>query len=103
MKRNRTRSREPAVIPNSRWLAYATAGAASTLACASSAEAEIHYSGRVNHDFALGSFAGPLDPRITLHLNVGTGTQIGNSTNNFGAVFIRSATQHNFIGTFLGT
>jgi hypothetical protein len=103
MKPKRTRSRKAAVIPNSRWLAYATAGAASTLACASSAEAEIHYSGRVNHDFALGSFAGPLDPRITLHLNVGTGTQIGNSTNNFGAVFIRSATQHNFIGTFVGT
>ena len=37
----------PAKIPSSRWLAYATAGAATVLTSASSAEAEIHYSGRV--------------------------------------------------------
>jgi hypothetical protein len=35
-------------VPETRWLAYATAGAASALACANSAEAEIHYSGLVN-------------------------------------------------------
>ena len=35
-------------ISETRWLAYATAGAASALACANSAEAEIHYSGNVS-------------------------------------------------------
>ncbi len=45
MKPNRARSRKPAVITNSRWLAYATASAASAFSCANSAEATIHYSG----------------------------------------------------------
>jgi hypothetical protein len=35
-------------ISNSRWAAYAAAGAASALTCANSAEAEIHYSGNVS-------------------------------------------------------
>jgi len=35
-------------ISETRWLAYVTAGAASALACANSAEAEIHYSGHVS-------------------------------------------------------
>lgn len=38
-------------IPAARWLAYATASAASALAGASPAEAEIHYSGTVNTQF----------------------------------------------------
>src|SRR5262249_11549039 len=91
---------KPASIPYSRWAAYATAGAASTLACASSAEAEIHYSGIVNHNFANGRFAGPLDPGLKLELTVGTGTQIGNNTGAFGAIFIRD---QRFIGEFAGT
>src|SRR5262249_23151420 len=91
---------KPASIPYSRWAAYATAGAASTLACASSAEAEIHYSGIVNHNFANGRFAGPLDPGLKLELTVGTGTQVGNNTGAFGAVFIRD---QRFIGEFAGT
>ncbi len=44
MKPQRTHSKKPAVIPNSRWFAYATAAAASAFTCAS-AEASIHYSG----------------------------------------------------------
>ncbi len=51
MKLNRVRSRKPAVITNSRWLAYATAGAASAFTCANS-EASIHYSG------IIGSYSG---------------------------------------------
>jgi hypothetical protein len=51
MKPNRARSRKPAVITNSRWLAYATASAASALVCANSAEATIQYSGRINQVF----------------------------------------------------
>ena len=51
MKLGRTHSRKPAVITSSRWLAYATAGAASTFTCANSAEATIHYSGRIGAFF----------------------------------------------------
>jgi len=38
-------------VSNARWLAYATASAASVLAAGPSAEAEIHYSGLVNFRF----------------------------------------------------
>ena len=38
-------------ISNPRWLAYATAGAATALGSATSAEAEIHYSGLINVRF----------------------------------------------------
>jgi hypothetical protein len=48
MKPNPTRSRKPAVITNPRWLAYATAGAASAIGAAQPARAEIHYSGSLN-------------------------------------------------------
>jgi len=40
-----------ASISNSRWLAYATAGAASAFAAANSAEGTIHYSGPINRIF----------------------------------------------------
>jgi hypothetical protein len=40
-----------AAISNSRWTAYATAGAASALACVPTAEADIHYSGLINQSF----------------------------------------------------
>jgi hypothetical protein len=43
--------RKSASIPNSRWLAYATAGAASAFACTHSAEATIHYSGKIEKYF----------------------------------------------------
>ena len=57
MKPNRARSRKSAVITNSRWLAYATASATSAFAGANSAEATIHYSGRINQVFD--GFNGP--------------------------------------------
>lgn len=104
MKRPRGK---PASIRYSRWAAYATTGAATTLACASSAEAEIHYSGLINHDFANGGFAGPLDsrvaPGILLELNIGTGSQIGNNTWAFGIANIRSVPQRRAFGAFAGT
>src|SRR4030095_10920347 len=106
MKPKRTRSRKPAVVPNSRWLAYATAGAATALVGTPSTEAEIHYSGLVNHNFAPpGSFAAfPLDPGVTLQLFVGTGTHVGNTTNHFGAMFIRTPpSDQSTIGAFVGT
>ncbi len=40
-------------ITNSRWLAYATASAASALACAPPAEGTIHYSGLINQKFMI--------------------------------------------------
>ena len=48
MKTDRARSTKPAVIANSRWLAYATAGAASAIGVARSAQGEIQYSGPLN-------------------------------------------------------
>jgi hypothetical protein len=50
-KPKRTHARKPAVITNPRWLAYATAGAASAFTGANSAEATIHYSGRIDLPF----------------------------------------------------
>jgi MYXO-CTERM domain-containing protein len=49
--KTRSRKNRALTIPTSRWLAYAGAGAATALAGASSVEAEIHYSGRVNVEF----------------------------------------------------
>jgi MYXO-CTERM domain-containing protein len=96
----KTRWRKPASISYSRWAAYAAAGVAST-ACASSAEAEIHYSGLVNHNFANGGFAGPLDPGVTLELGVGTGTWVGGGSFSFGAINIRGPS-HSTLGAFVG-
>jgi hypothetical protein len=56
MKR-KTLHRKPASIAKGRWAAYATAGAASAFTCANSAEAAIHYSGRIQLDF------GPCDDK----------------------------------------
>ena len=98
----KTFSSKSTSIPKARWATYATAATASTLAYASSAEAEIHYSGLVNHNFAQGLFAGPLDPGVTLDLNAATGTQIGNYTWLFGGIHIRTPSQST-IGAFVGT
>src|SRR5690242_17087874 len=51
MKPKRTDARKPAAIPNTRWLAYAAAGAANAFAAANSAEATIHYSGQIGRIF----------------------------------------------------
>src|SRR5438309_1859097 len=48
MKASLSRSRKSAAINNSRWLAYATAGAATVFPAANSAEASIHYSGTIS-------------------------------------------------------
>src|SRR5689334_19704992 len=51
MKTNHSHSRNSAMIPTARWLAYATASATSALAAVNSAEAAIHYSGSINQTF----------------------------------------------------
>jgi hypothetical protein len=43
--------RKSVTVANSRWAAYAMAGAATSLAGLASAEAEIHYSGHIGHQF----------------------------------------------------
>ena len=45
---------KPVSIAKTRWIAYAAAGAATALAGSQSAEAAIHYSGRVNELFTVG-------------------------------------------------
>jgi MYXO-CTERM domain-containing protein len=47
----RTRRTHPITIPSARWLAYAGAGAATSLTGISSADAEIHYSGHIDFTF----------------------------------------------------
>src|SRR4030095_8855298 len=64
--KTKPRSSKPASVAKTRWTAYAAAAAASTFAAAPSAEATIHYSGRINGKihgqgagtFSLGSGAG---------------------------------------------
>jgi len=51
MKTSLSRHRKSAAITNSRWLAYATEGAASAFTSAPSAEGAIHYSGQINKKF----------------------------------------------------
>ena len=50
------------MITNSRWLAYATAGAASAFGSAQSAEGTIHYSGLINQKIGGTTATFPLDP-----------------------------------------
>src|SRR5437763_16296338 len=100
MKTSRCKS---ASIPYSRWTAYGAAATASAFVCASSAEAEIHYSGVVNHNFANGSFAGPLDPGVSLTLAAGTGTQMGRNTPAFAFLHTRDAAQTKRRRTLVGT
>lgn len=47
----KSRQTKSVIVSHSRWLAYATAGAATTLIAASHAEAEIHYSGLIGYPF----------------------------------------------------
>lgn len=57
MKTKRARFRKPISITNNRWLAYATAGAATAVAGVNLAEADIHYSGVINDPVPFGESA----------------------------------------------
>jgi hypothetical protein len=76
-------------ISSGRWAAYAAAGVATTVALAPSTEAEVHYSGIVNYEFAphggRGTFR--LDPGIDLRMSIG----IPGSSDAFGHVDIDGA------------
>ncbi|HEX4666915.1 MAG TPA: hypothetical protein VH207_09960 [Chthoniobacterales bacterium] len=67
----RSRPKKSLTLSNSRWLAYAAAGAATTLGTAQSAEAEIHYSGLINAN--VGDGAGDLHLAIPLGRNARLG------------------------------
>jgi len=62
------RQNKSPLVSNSRWLAYAAAGAATSLGGAQSAEAEIHYSGVINAP--LGNEPGDLHISIPLRHSV---------------------------------
>lgn len=65
--KKRSRNYKPFALPASRWAAYATAGAASAIAAAPSAEGSIHYSGNVGSVFALrGTSIGSVDRLLPL-------------------------------------
>jgi hypothetical protein len=74
MKRNR--QKKSLTLSNSRWLAYAAAGAASTLGGTFAAEAEIHYSGVIDARFGDGhrvlSIGVRLGHNAVLHFASGT-------------------------------
>ena len=105
MKSIRSRRKSIAQIPQSRWVAYASAGAATALAGVGSAEAAIHYSGAVNAPFptgssAIGSFA--LDNAAILRfVNIFTGGGVGPG----GIALFRiqgAAVSNMFLGTAAG-
>ena len=98
MKTQKSR-RMPAKTSNSRWIAYAAASAASALASSNSAEAEIHYSGLVLHEFpGTTTFSGanfPLDNGVFLRAD----KQINRSRGSgFGALRISPVTHSSFVG-----
>lgn len=103
MKSIRSRRKGVAQISQSRWTAYASAGAASALAAVGSAEANIHYSGVLNAPFptgssSIGTFA--LDNAAVLQfVNIPVGSSGG------GAALFKisgAAVSNMFVGTAAG-
>lgn len=102
MKSTCSRRKSIAQISQSRWVAYASAGAATALAGVGSAEADIHYSGVLNAPFpagsgSVGSF--PLDNAAILRF---VNSAAGSSG---GAAFFRlqgAAVSNMFVGTANG-
>jgi hypothetical protein len=75
-RHEKVESEQNLFVPNSRWLAYAAAGAASTLVGSHSAEAEIHYSGVVNARLGFGDVV-PLRHSARLKFNDSPSTYVG--------------------------
>jgi hypothetical protein len=98
-----SRKRQISSISNSRWAAYAAAGAASALAGAHSAEAEIHYSGVVNQAFrgtqnvSFGSF--PLDQSVKMEfVHIGSGKEAGGGFVDIMGSNVRGYSGWGFVG-----
>jgi hypothetical protein len=106
MKPKRTHGRKPAVIANSRWLAYATAGAASAFTGANSAEATIHYSGRIDLPFGAKNYRSvqfqldqPGDSFHLKHFDDFSGRQSYSGFALFGIVGLAGASFAGFLNT----
>jgi hypothetical protein len=89
-------------IPSSRWLAYAAAGAATTLTGTSSADAEIHYSGRVDVTFRHND-----TKSVELSIEPGAFLLFRHDSDfsyDFGAAFFHAEGQQSgaFVGFFIG-
>ena len=70
------RRRKSKLVPDSRWLAYAAAGAATALTGIPAAEAEIHYSGIVNYRFP----GGPAGSNASFPLNNGANLRFSHAS-----------------------
>ncbi len=77
MKTTRTRNRQPLSIKTSRWAAYATAGAATAIGAAATADAAITYSGPLNVHFAASSSGQQVS-----YFNLGAGNSFGLAQTN---------------------
>lgn len=76
--KTKTIRRNSARIANSRWATYVVAGAATSLAGLATAEAEIHYSGRIDHRFTGNTNASfPLEDGARLILDHFTRNNLG--------------------------
>lgn len=111
MKTKRLRPRGSAAISKSRWAAYATAGAATALLPASSAEADITYSGPINRPFADMNPGGPggvdiayfgLVPNADFGLLHGQGATAQGAPVNQAGFLIRGANSAMFRGMSAG-
>lgn len=71
--------RKSAFIKSSRWIGYATAGAATAVGAAATAEADIHYSGPINQHFAAGSSS-----QVVGYFNLAPGASFGVAQTNLG-------------------
>ena len=81
MNPHKSRRNKLAPLNNSRWLAYATASAATTFVGANVAEADIHYSGPINQHFAAASSSQSVG-----YFNLGSpANRFGFAQTNFGS------------------
>ena len=74
------RSKSKVTMSNSRWVAYAAAGAATAVGAATTAEAAIHYSGPINEHFAAGSGTNSVH-----YFNLSPGNSFGLAQSNLGS------------------
>ena len=93
--------RKSVTLPNSRWAAYAVAGAATSLAGLASAEAEIHYSGHIGHQFTGSNHASfPLQDGARLQFS----HQLRASNRGFARLaLVGSGGPSNSVGYFAGS
>jgi hypothetical protein len=96
MKAKQARIRKAASIMNSRWAAYATAGAATAVAGVNSAQGDIHYSGILN----LAITGSPDGVTFTLDQASDNFTVFHN--NNFAGFFQNGVVSAMFIGSAAG-